>query len=498
MKNFSSSLKRVAGLVVGLMFASLAVAATPAQAAGEPRTLTIHLHRSHLSEAQTAANGFCDSDPCELYDGINLWTWDTGVDYNGGAGGVQFDQTDDYGVYVQLDITTASKAQAGFITRLGSNWGKAYTKEDTNPTPGTNGDRKINLNATGDTEVWLVQGDPGVYTYNPLTTRFVNVHYTRTDGDYTGWNVWTWVNQDPGVRVDFSTTDCFGKVATIMVPDSVTSPTINYIVRKSVANNDWFYQTADLAATLTDPAAAADNLTVAQRTADVWLVDTTEAGATQFVGGDGKLDYGTPETGPRAALKVHYNRPAGDYAGWNIWHFGGSQTGASANFIGTDSFGKFACVVYPTDAPLTEYGILFRHSITGNDWEAKDLAPGETGMSAGNRVITLAAQGQTEVWLKQGKNYVYTAEPEMELPQKALQSIKATPKSVKRGKTAALPVKTNRNLTIRWTSLTPKICSVSAGKVKGLKTGSCRLSGIQAGNSTSQAITTRRSISVTR
>lgn len=497
MKNFSSSLKRIAGLVVGLMIASLIAAAVPAQASGS-RTLTIHLHRSHLSENQTAAKGFCDADPCGLYDGINMWTWDMGPDHNGGAGGVQFDQTDDYGVYVQLDITTASKAQGGFITRLGSNWGNAWTKEDTNPTPGTNGDRKINLNAEGDTEVWLVQGDPGVYTYNPLTTRFVNVHYTRTDGDYTGWNVWTWSDGVDGSSVAFSSTDCFGKVATIMVPDSVTSPTISYIVRKSVANNDWFYQTADLTATLTDPASASDNLTVAQRTADVWLVDTTEAGATQFVGGDGKLDYGTPETGPRAALKVHYNRPAGDYTGWNIWHWGGSQAGASASFIGSDDYGKIACVVYPTDAPLTEYGILFRHSVAGNEWESKDIASGETGMNAGNRTITLAAQGQTEVWFKQGKNYVYTTAPELEAVQKSLQSIKATPAKLKRGKTATLPAKTNRNLAIRWTSLTPKVCSISAGKVKGLKTGSCKLSGIQRGNTANQAITTRRTITITR
>jgi len=498
MKNLSKSVKRIAGLLVALLVASSFAAATPAQAAGS-RTLTIHLHRSHLSDAQTHANGYCAADPCDIYDGINLWTWDMG-DGNSTGPGVLFDQTDDYGVSVQLDVTAApAKNLGGFITRLGGNWGNAWTKEDVNPVAGTNGDRHITLNATGDTEVWIKQGDPGVYTYNPLTVRYVNVHYTRADGNFTGWNVYNWIGSEAATVADFSSSDCYGKVATIMIPDSVSDSSINYIVRKSVTGNDWSLQTDDLSATLTSIPLASTDPSIASRTSDVWLVDNTATGGTETVLGNGHLDYGTPTTGARSALKVHYYRDAGDYTGWNIWHFGGSNSaGAQGDFIGTDSYGKFACVQYPTDTPaLTEYSILFRST---NDWATavKDTAPGETGMSAGNRVITLAADGQTEVWFKQGKNYVYTAEPELEAPQKSLQTVKAIVSKLKKGKTAALPAKSSRNLVITWTSFTPSICSVASGKVKGLKVGACKLSAIQRGNTLVQAVTARRSITITK
>ncbi len=488
MKNLSKSVKRVAGLVVALMLASSFAAASPAQAAGT-RTLTVHLHRSHLSAAHPAG---MQEDPNDLYEGVNLWMWDYG---SGVPSNPSFDQTDDYGVYAQWDITGATKAKGGIITRLGSGW--SY-KEDVSTAAGSGGDRFININATGDTEVWLVQGEEKIYTYNPFTTRFVNIHYSRTDGDYTGWNVYTWFT-DPASTVDFSSSDCYGKVATMMVPDSVTDPTIGYLVRKSTSANDFALQTIDLSASLPTVPTVADNASIAARTADIWLVDTTAVGGTQAVNGDGKIDYGTPATGARSALKVHYHRD-GAYTGWNIWHWGGTQSGAESDFIGTDDFGKFACVEYPSDnPPLTTYSVLFRDS---SDWNVahKDIAASEAnrGQDAGNREITLLSEGQTEVWIVQGKNYVYTTAPELEAPQKSLQSIKATATKLKKGKTAVLPAKSSRNLVIKWTSLTPSICSVASGKVKALKPGACKLSAIQRGSSTVQAVTARRSITITK
>lgn len=487
MKNLSKGVKRLAGFVTALMLASSFAAASPAHASAT-RTLTVHLHRSHLSTSHPAG---IQTDPNDLYEGVNLWMWDYG---SGVPSNPTFDQQDDYGVYAQWDISGATKAKGGIITRLGSSW--SY-KEDVSTAPGSKGDRFIDINPTGDTEVWLLQDDEKIYTYNPLTTRFVNIHFTRTDGDFTGWNVYTWFT-DPASVVEFTGSDCYGKIATLMIPDSVTDPTIGYLVRKSTDANPFAYQTADLSATLPTLTTAADNASLAARTADIWLVDTTPAGGTEALV-NGKLDYAAPTTGPRSALKVHYHRDD-SYTGWNIWHWGGTQTGAESDFIGTDDFGKFACVDYPSDnPPLTTYNVLFRDS---SDWNVahKDVAASEAnrGMDAGNREITLLSQGQTEVWIMQGKNFVYTTAPELEAPQKSLQSIKATATKLKKGKTAALPAKSSRNLVIKWKSLTPKICSIASGKVKGLKVGSCRISAIQSGNSTVQAVTARRSITITK
>ena len=79
---------------------------------------------------------------------------------------------------------------------------------------------------------------------------------------------------------------------------------------------------------------------------------------------------------------------------------------------------------------------------------------------------------------------------------KVSQTIGAVGTSVKVSKTITLPAKTNKSLTIRWTTSTPKVCSVTSGKVKGLKAGACKISGTNAGNASTNPVTKAVTITV--
>ena len=81
-------------------------------------------------------------------------------------------------------------------------------------------------------------------------------------------------------------------------------------------------------------------------------------------------------------------------------------------------------------------------------------------------------------------------------PVKVAQTIGAVAASVKLKTSITLPAKTSKALTIKWTTTTPKFCSISAGKVKGLKIGTCKVTGTNAGNGTTKAVTKTFSISV--
>ncbi|MCM1088202.1 MAG: type I pullulanase [Muribaculaceae bacterium] len=79
----------------------------------------------------------------------------------------------------------------------------------------------------------------------------VKLHYERTDGNYTGWNIWGWKVGASGVRYDFA--DENGeKVATIELEDARANYALNYIIRQSIEGNEWVAQTKDLQIDLSD------------------------------------------------------------------------------------------------------------------------------------------------------------------------------------------------------------------------------------------------------
>ena len=78
-------------------------------------------------------------------------------------------------------------------------------------------------------------------------------------------------------------------------------------------------------------------------------------------------------------------------------------------------------------------------------------------------------------------------------PAKVAQTIGAVKSPLGKGKTLVLPAKTSKNLAIKWSTSTKAICKVATvkgvTKLTGLKSGSCKVSGSNAGSSTVAAVT---------
>ena len=116
-----------------------------------------------------------------------------------------------------------------------------------------------------------------------------------------------------------------------------------------------------------------------------------------------------PET---VTLTVHYQRPGGDYNGWNLWIWKNSdnnsldtpisQTGVQ--FTGADDFGKVVTIKIDGMKSFKDIGIIVRL----NDWTAKDIND--------DRFITeFDATGNAEVWLVQNEKTVFTKKPVIEM-----------------------------------------------------------------------------------
>jgi len=111
-------------------------------------------------------------------------------------------------------------------------------------------------------------------------------------------------------------------------------------------------------------------------------------------------------------LTIHYQRPGGDYNGWNLWIWKNSdnnsldtpisQTGVQ--FTGADDFGKYVTVTIDGMKNFKDIGIIVRL----NDWAAKDIND--------DRFITdFDSSGKAEVWLVQNEKTIFTKKPVIEM-----------------------------------------------------------------------------------
>ena len=83
-------------------------------------------------------------------------------------------------------------------------------------------------------------------------------------------------------------------------------------------------------------------------------------------------------------VKIRYNRPDGNYDGWNLWVWESGKDGQRVDFIGEDKEGKFAVVKTSKDAG--QLGYILRRSEQGNEWAENyfgtdkfvDLSTGDT------------------------------------------------------------------------------------------------------------------------
>lgn len=451
--------------VLALSFALVAtgVAFTPAQADGADRTLIIHYSRTTLDPSGTAANGYCDEDPCGLYDGWNLWIWQSGDSDSGNTGtwgaagsGWQFDPADQdkYGAKAIIPVTNKASTKVGFIVRIGS------SKNDVPE------DRFIDLKPTGTTEVWLKPNDSMIYTANP-DDRVLRIHYNRSDNKYAGWDLLTQEeNPADNKPVPFSSVaDCYGKVAILNLPE-ITQTQQKFILRKG--GDALTYQSEVFTVDLSP-----------KKFTDFWLDAELVFGEDAVIDkpvGDKivtYLDMKGSLTNPNGNLvAVHYSRPLQDYTGWKINHLG---TGASYTPTLKDDFGRIACVYEPDQSAQAI-------TITISKGSEKDLAVGEpsTGLG-GQRTIDIKGS-MTEVWIKKGNKDVSTTVIVPDVAIKQTQSLGKVPVALKSGKSVALPLKTNAKLAVKWTVITPANCSIKAGKLIGKSKGTCKLGAMQAGS----------------
>lgn len=227
----------------------------PAISMPATQTVTIHYNRPD-------ATGFDSYKNWQIYR------------FNGGD--TWFNGSDSFGKVFTTTLTNASKTTTyGFIIKT-----PTWTKDGCANCSGMgNGDRIINLDADGSTEVWVVSGadsqyftsasdaaaagavaspwaagatDPnfvcadGVCAPPPSypVTQTIKIHFNRINGNYgdplKGWNIWMWgTNTSLDNRtVNFTGSDSYGKVAVLDVPgdDDSQIGAFGFLLRST---DDW-------------------------------------------------------------------------------------------------------------------------------------------------------------------------------------------------------------------------------------------------------------------
>ena len=107
-------------------------------------------------------------------------------------------------------------------------------------------------------------------------------------------------------------------------------------------------------------------------------------------------------------VKVHYNRDAGDYAGYNLFLWKNMITGTDGSVTAnpdfatapTDAFGPYVTADIPSMTGFDNLGFIVRYSATPGAWTSKDVTV--------DRFMTnWDSNGNVEIWLKQGDATVY-------------------------------------------------------------------------------------------
>jgi hypothetical protein len=383
------------------------------------------------------------------YGDWNVWSWvATGADgaSSGLSNPTEFNGEDSYGVKLTFTLTDASITKLGFIIRT-----NAWAKDP-------DGDRFINVNATGNTEVWLRSGDSTVYTYNPHRT--VTIHYNRPDAQYDDWNMWTWgVGGDQGLSnpTEFNGTDDYGVKLTWTITD-IAVTRVGFIVR----TNSW----------AKDPDGDRFIDLPAKGNVEVWLKS-----------GDSNVYTSDPRG---RTLVIHYWRPGADYEIWNLWSWSATD-GATHDWInpsefnGTDDQGvTFTGLI--TDPNLTRIGLIVRT----NSW-SKD--------TPNDRFVNLTDAPKQEIWLKQGIAQIFYSNPWGDDPTVQRATIRLS--GLTASAVASLPAKTNRGSQIHWVSYTPATCAISGGhNLRTFRPGACRIVGNADATEVARAVTFKRTVTV--
>ena len=221
---------------------------------------------------------------------------------------------------------------------------------------------------------------------NTVTIKF---HYTRPDGKYSEWDIWTW-----GAGGDKAISFVEGEgeaVATLELPANPDK--VGFLVRKP----DWTDK--DIATDRFVEKVYSDLHKVISGTLHVYLTSgqaafTVEADADVVL--DSEAD--APEL-PPVQVKVHYYRADGNYDGWNVFSWGGVDTTA---FEVAD--GEAVATIY-ANANTASIGFIVRYSTASNEWANREQA----NLADGNRMVEdaypdlpLVEKGTIHVYVNSG------------------------------------------------------------------------------------------------
>lgn len=116
-----------------------------------------------------------------------------------------------------------------------------------------------------------------------------------------------------------------------------------------------------------------------------------------------ELDWAAAGADPEqdSVLIVHYRRPDGNYADWNLWVWPEGGQGGPRQFTGRDDYGVYA--VLPVDGKPDRVGFIVRRG----DWLERDLDF--------DRFANIGDDGVAEIWLSAGDPAVYGLNDEVDM-----------------------------------------------------------------------------------
>ena len=166
------------------------------------------------------------------YDNWGFWTWYPGQ--NGKF--IEFDYVDKEGAYTLLELpANVTEGQLGIIVKEGHGWDNKATGNLEYEISELNNDNNEIVVTYGDKE------NPKSVEQRAFIKEYINlnIHYKRSQKDYDNWNLWTWLDGADGEKVEFTSENSYGKVATKVYKNLVNDTKLGFIVKRTEGDNEW-------------------------------------------------------------------------------------------------------------------------------------------------------------------------------------------------------------------------------------------------------------------
>ena len=228
----------------------------------------------------------------------------------------------------------------------------------------------------------------GVFAQNQVT---VEIHYSRPDGNYTGWNLWIWEPGREGRSYEFDEVGPYGAVARITLETRASE--IGFIVRL----NDW--EQKDVDADRYIP--VVDGKAIAfLKSGDSTVYDNSDYKKPEIIVVEGEI-----------LVNIHYRRYDNIYDGWNAWIWKEGSGGAAFPITSFDDFGAVISFAFDV-TQVTEIGFIIRL----NEWARKDVDL-DRFMS-----VARSKNGVLNIYLLEGDRRIYYDLSEVDLSPRILRA----------------------------------------------------------------------------